>query len=102
MGLRLIRNLIAYPWRENEFSTVRELRLHLTVQTKQDVALFAPMIGQIIWRVLNHSHANIAKLPRTPESCSGFSVMNGRFDRQPVGESKGDIRYAHSWKAIAL
>ena len=102
MGFRLIGNLVANAGRKNKCSAVFKLRLQFTSQAQQDMALFAPVVSQIIWRVLHHSHADSAKLLRTPESRSGFPVMCRWFDRRPVGESEGYISYSHSWESVAF
>lgn len=97
MRFGLISNLIANARCQYKFTAVCKLRLQFAVQAEQYMALFAPVIGQIIWRVLNDSHPDRAKLPRAPGSRSGFPVMDGRFDRRPVGESEGYVSYLHGW-----
>lgn len=43
-----------------------ELVFALTLQTQQDVAFFAPVIGEIARTVLHHAHADIAELACAP------------------------------------
>ena len=45
MGLRVVGDLVADTRCEEECAAVSELRLKFTFEAKQDVSLFAPMIG---------------------------------------------------------
>jgi hypothetical protein len=47
MRLRVVGNLVTDTWCEDERATVSELCLKFTVEAKQDVSLFTPMIGEI-------------------------------------------------------
>jgi len=47
MGLRVVGDLVTDTGCEEECTAVGELCLKFTLEAKQDVSLFAPMIGEI-------------------------------------------------------
>ncbi len=80
MRLGLVGNLIAHARLEQELPTVFEFSIELALEAKQDVALGAPMIGQVPGCVFHHPHPNIPELPRAPIGGSGDPFVFGRFD----------------------
>lgn len=89
MRFRVIRDLIAHSRFQCEFSTVFEFGDEFALNAQQDVTFDAPVIGKIPRRVLDHAHPDIAKVPGTPVSQSGFALMLGGFNLRPVGSAKG-------------
>src|SRR5512145_404117 len=96
MGLRLIRNLVTDARCEDEFTTVRKLRLQLAVQAQEYVTLFAPVIGSIVRRILNHPDTNLAKLLRPPKGYPRLAAVSRGLDFRPIGDAKGNVRNTHS------
>jgi len=47
MGLGVVRNLIACPRQQGEGSAILKLRMKFPFQAQQDMALAAPVIGQV-------------------------------------------------------
>jgi len=55
MGFRMIGHLVTDARSENKYAAVCKLCLQFTLQTKQDVTLVAPVVGQIVGRVFKPS-----------------------------------------------
>src|SRR3990167_707127 len=63
-------------------------------EDKSSTALFIHK-GQIVLRILHHTHANRVKLLRTPQSITLITCMAcGRY-LGPVGDTERDIVYIH-------
>lgn len=89
MRFRVIRDLVAHSRCQCEFSAVFEFSDEFALDAQQDVAFDAPVIGEITRRVLDHAHPDIAKMPGTPVSQAGFTLVLGGFNQRPVGGAKG-------------
>jgi hypothetical protein len=82
--------LIAHPRPECERSTIIELGVKLTFDAQENVALGAPVIGPIAWRVLDHSNADTAEMLRSPVGKPALAFMLSVFDSRPVRGSERD------------
>lgn len=80
MGLGLVGDLVAHAGLEQKLPTVFEFSIELALEAKQDMALGAPMVGQVPGRVFHHPHPNVSELPRAPIGSSGDALVLGRFD----------------------
>lgn len=80
MGFGLVGDLVAHAGLEQKLPTVFEFSIELALEAKQDMALGAPMVGQVPGRVFHHPHPNIPELPRAPIGGSGNAFVFGRFD----------------------
>ena len=81
MGLGLVGHLVAHAWLEQKLPAIFELGVQLSLEAKQDVALGAPMIGQVTRRVLHHPHPDVPELLRAPIGGPGDAFMFGGLDR---------------------
>src|SRR5512142_2934758 len=78
VGLGTVGDLVAHPGGERVPAAVAKLRLQTSFQAKEDMALLAPVVGQVPGRVLDEAHADLPELPRPPERLAGGSGMLGR------------------------
>lgn len=95
MRLAPIANLIADSGSQNGHIAIFELDMKLTFQAQKDVALLAPVIGEITWRVIHDSDTNISELPGSPMGDSTLALMRGRFYRRPINRLEGNIWDTH-------
>ncbi len=100
MGFCIIGNLVTDARRQDKLAAISKLRLQFTLQTKQDVTLLAPVIGNIVRRILNHPDSDRAKLPCPPDGGPGLAVMSSWLDLRPIGEPEGNFSYAHSLNSV--
>lgn len=80
MGLGLVGDLVAHAGLEQKLPAIFEFSIELALEAKQDVALGAPMVGQIPGCVFHHPYPNVPELPRAPIGGSGDAFVLGRFD----------------------
>ncbi len=90
-----IGHLVAHARLERERAAVLEIGVQFAVDAKKDVALLAPMVGDVTRRVVDHPHADLAELPGAPGRRSGFAAMRGRLDAGPVGGAERDVADLH-------
>lgn len=96
MALGVVSHLIAHARSEGYRAAILQLRMQLAFQAQQDVALLAPVISQIAWRVLHHPYPNIVELARAPVGHAGVARVFGAFNRGPVRGAKGDVCELHA------
>ena len=73
----MIRNLVARTGCQVKMPTVFKLGMQRARKTQQDVAFFAPVVSQVSGAVLNHTHANRAKLTCAPKGFAGGARVLG-------------------------
>ncbi|MNY59011.1 hypothetical protein D3C86_1954120 [compost metagenome] len=91
MRLCLVGNLIAHAGFQHEHPPVGEFRRHLAFKAQKDMTLFAPVVGQITRRVLDHPHPNAAEMLRPPGRMARVALVHGRFDLRPVGRAEVNV-----------
>src|SRR5580658_8339777 len=87
-GIAEIRNLIAHVWPKRETTAVAQFGYELAFQHIQHVAAIAPMIGEIIWRILDHPDAHVANVEGAPERLTGFARVRCGGNLAPIGDGK--------------
>jgi hypothetical protein len=60
------------------------------------MALLAPVIGEISWRVFDHPYTQIVEGPGTPERLAGFARMLRALDAFPIGCPEGYFKHKHA------
>lgn len=95
MRLGAVGDLVAHARRKDEAAPIRKLGVQFAFQAQQDMALAAPVVGQITRGVLDHAHADGAKLAGAPVSAAGFAWMQGGFNSRPVGSAEGEVVDVH-------
>ena len=80
MGLGLVGYLVAHAGLEQELPAIFEFSIELALEAKQDVALGAPMVGQVPRRIFHHPHANVPKLLGAPIRGSSDTFVFGGLD----------------------
>ena len=91
-----VGDLIADARSEHEATSVAQLGDELSLQHEEDVPPFAPMVGHVAGRVLDHAHANVADRDGAPSRDAGFARMLGRGNRRPIGGLEGDVLDLHA------
>lgn len=76
MGLCLIGDLIAGARRQDKSATIVQFCMQFAFQAQQDVALLAPMVGQIIGTVGDHPNADVPKILGPPDGVSRLALMS--------------------------
>ena len=92
---RVVGDLIAHPWPEDEAATIHELRLQLAVEAEQHMPLRAPVVGTIVLGVLHEPHAHRTELTGAPEGHARFAAVFSRLDRGPVGDPERNVGENH-------
>src|SRR5688572_22492316 len=79
MRLRVVCDLVADARRQHECPAISKLGVQLSLKTKEDVALRAPVVRNVAGRVLNHPDANAATLHDAPvgEARGAFASDEG-------------------------
>lgn len=80
MGFGLVGDLVAHAGLEQKLPTVFEFSIELALEAKQDVALGAPMVGQVPRRIFHHPHANVSELLGAPIRGSSDAFVFGGLD----------------------
>lgn len=80
MRFGLVGDLVAHAGLEQKLPTVFEFSIELALEAKQDMALGAPMVGQVTGCIFHHPYPNMPELPRAPISGSGDALVLGGFD----------------------
>jgi hypothetical protein len=86
--LAIVPDLVAHAGSKHEDPSVLRLCLQFAFNTKQDVPLHAPVVGDIARGILYEPHANAAEIPGTPYGVAGVALVLSRFDFAPVGDPK--------------
>ena len=79
-----VAHMVGLSWFQARAGTIAQLDIEKTAETKNNVPLGTPVISDIAWRVLNHSHPDIAKRLNLPDRCPSFTGMFGRFHLRPL------------------
>ena len=96
MGLCPVRDVVTHPGAKNDHSAILQLRMQFTSATQQQMTFLTPVIRAIADRIVNHAHANLTKLPRTPDSDPGLARILDPRDRLPIDRLERDILQSHS------
>src|SRR5204863_3326566 len=97
VGQVAVGHLVALALLEHNGTAVGQLGMQLAVQHQEDVALLAPMVGEIARRVLDHAHANVVEVARAPVGLAGLAGVLGALHVVPVGRRKGYVEHQHGW-----
>lgn len=85
----IIGDLVTHPRRQREDAAIREFGAQLAFETQQDMPFAAPVICEIASRILDHAHADIAELSRTPARETLFTAVFRLVNLRPVGRAEG-------------
>src|SRR3954465_6922356 len=101
IGARAMRqgavgHLIALALLQHHRAAVGQLGLQLAVEHQQDMALLAPMIGEIARRVLDHAHPDVVEGPGAPIGLAGLTRVLGALHAVPVGRAEGYVEHQHA------
>ena len=95
MRVGAIGDLIAHARPEREGTPILEIGRQFAVNAKENVALVAPVIGDIARRVIDHPNADIAELLGPPCRNAGIALVGCRLDRGPVCRSERNCAHLH-------
>ena len=95
-GFGVVRHLVAHAGLEREGAAVRELGVQFALEHKQDMALLAPVVGQVARLVLDHAHADVSELPGAPVGHAGLALVLRALDLRPVGRAEGNGEHIHA------
>src|SRR5437762_2913956 len=73
----------------------RKIVRQLADQHQQDMALLAPVVGEIARRVFDHAHADVAKVFGAPERLAGLAGMLRALHAVPIGRAEGYVEHQH-------
>src|SRR6476659_8956560 len=85
VGEIAVGDLVALAGLQHHGAAVGQLGLQLALEHQQDVALLAPVVGEVARRVLDHAHAYVVEGARAPVSLAGLARMLGALHVGPVG-----------------
>lgn len=95
MCLGFVGDLVAHAGFQGVGAAVCQFGVEFAREAKEDVAFFAPMIGEVAGRVFDEAHADVAEMTRAPEGNAGFALMfSGRY-LGPVSGAERDIGHLH-------
>ena len=80
MWFSSVGNLIAHARFKLETATVLQFGHQGSCQAKQDMPLFAPVVGQIAWRIFHHSYSDGVELLSSPSRLTRCARVNSRLD----------------------
>lgn len=92
----MVGHLVTDPRREHKLAAIGQLGVQFAFQTEQDVALGAPMVGNITGTVFHHAYPQVVELLRAPGCRAVFAAVFGGFDLRPIRDAKGDIFHVHA------
>ena len=95
MRLGAVGDLVAHARRKDEAAPIRKLGVQFAFQAQQDMALAAPVVGQITRGLLDRAHADGAELAGAPVSAAGFAGVYAGFDGGPVSSAEGEVVDVH-------
>jgi len=96
MRLGAISHLVAGSGLQHELSAIGEFGVKLAFQAEQDVALRAPVVGQIARRVIDHPNPDGSELTGSPGGDAPFPGMLNRLDGRPFSGAEGNVVNLHS------
>ena len=103
MRLSLIRDLIGDTGGQAKYSAVLKFCVEFTFKAQKDMALLAPVIGEVAGCVLDHPNADGPEVLCAPVGHAGLASMFGRFDVSPVRglERKiGDLHFGGGLRPV--
>src|SRR5882724_1180446 len=81
----VVGHLIAHAGRQLERAPVLQVGDELAIDAEDDVALAAPVIGDVARRIVDEPHADLTELPGAPGGDAGIALVGRRRDALPVG-----------------
>ena len=91
----MVTDLITLHGFKVELPTVFKFHLQLAFQAEEDVTFSAPVVRALARRIIYHAHADVAELPRPPESETFFTLVHRRFNFRPFCGFKGNMFDLH-------
>src|ERR1700676_2058897 len=97
-----IPDVIAHPRLKCKNPSVSQARFQLAFKTQKHMSLGAPVIRLVPRRILDHAHANLAKILGSPSRLASITTMFGYRNSAPVRrrESRGSHFHVPSIAAI--
>ena len=95
MTERVVGDLVALALLQLDCAAVGQLGRQRALEHQQDVALLAPVIGEVAGRVLDDPHADVVEGPGPPERLARLARMFGALDGFPVGRPEGYLKHKH-------
>ena len=95
MGERAVGHLVALAGLQHDRAAVGQLGREFPLQHQQDMALLAPVVGEITRRVLDHAHPDVVEGLRAPVRLAGLAGVLGARHGRPVGRAEGDVEHQH-------
>jgi hypothetical protein len=80
--------MIAHARRQVELAPVTKLRDELALKNEENVAAFAPMVGEVAGRIFDMTNPDIAHVDSSPERRTPLSIMGCRLDIGPGDRSE--------------
>src|SRR5882757_2217055 len=96
MGEVAVGHLVALAGLQHHRAPVGQLGVQLAFQHQQDMALLAPMVGEVARRVLDDAHADIVEILGAPERLAGLAGMFRALHTVPVGRAEGYVEHQHA------
>jgi len=75
MWFGIICNLIAHARFKKKLPAIFKLGVQLSFQAQKNVSFHAPVISQLILRILDHADADTAEILGAPEGYACFALM---------------------------
>ena len=88
-----IAYVVTHPRLQRETFSIREMCFEFPNQAQQHMSFRAPVIRFISWRVLHHTHADVAKLLRPPQRLPAIAGMFSHWNLAPV--RRGERQFGH-------
>src|SRR5882724_3835503 len=95
MGQVAVGHLVALARFQHDGAAVGQLGVQLAVEHQQDMALLAPVIGEIARGVFHHAHPDVAEGAGAPIGLAGLAGMLGAFHAVPIRRAKGYVEHQH-------
>src|SRR5687768_10928418 len=96
MRLGAIRHVIAHSRPQREAPAVGELRVELALEAQHEMALRAPVVGEITRGIVEQAQAHITEMPRAPSRFARSAGVRGGLDGVPVDDSERKIGDLHA------
>lgn len=101
MGFGVVGNLVTHSRLQNESPSILELGVQFAFEAEQDVAFFAPVIGDITRRVFDHADADSTELAGAPVGAAAFARVLSPFDLRPISRCEWYLRHVHDRQLLA-
>ncbi len=75
MWFGIICNLIAHARFKNKLPAILKLGMQLAIEAQKNVSFHAPVVSQVILRILDHADADTAEILGAPEGYACFALM---------------------------